>query len=105
MLELLTDFYTSDFMSELFFFKSEVSGDEVIALAAIRAKVYSLIYSTGNGEDEIIEIRNKLKGLNRSCVDMIGNIFIMIFIRYLYTLKKSNYMNFQDFIDIWPAYY
>ena len=77
--------YTSDFTSELFYFKSEVGGDEIIAFAAIRAKVYSLISSSGSGEEEIIEILNKLKGVNRSCVDMIGNIFIMVLICYLYT--------------------
>jgi hypothetical protein len=70
----LSDLYTSDKSSELFYFKSEVGVDEIVAFIAIRAKVYSLIsISSKNGKD-FIEILNKLKGVNRAAVEAMGMI-------------------------------
>ena len=37
----LSSLYTGDYASELFYFKSEVGGAEIIAFSAVRAKVYS----------------------------------------------------------------
>ena len=52
----------------------------------MRAKVYSLISSsTGNGK-ELLDILNKLKGVNQSCVDMLGNIIIKM-ILMCYSLR------------------
>ena len=91
----LSSLYTSEFTSELFYFKSEVGADEIIAFAAIRAKVYSLISSSGTGENEIIEILNKLKGVNRSCVDMIGEYSLYYYFEMLFIHIKSKYIIFR----------
>ena len=49
----LSDLFTSDKSLELFYFKSEVGVDEIVAFIAIRAKVYSLIsISSKNGQIE-----------------------------------------------------
>ena len=71
----LSGLYTNDYNSELFYFKSEVGADEIVAFVAIRAKVYSLISITEKNGRKIIEILNKLKGVNRSAVETIGLFF------------------------------
>ena len=95
----LSDLFNSDKSSELFYFKSEVGVDEIVAFVSIRAKVYSLIsISSKNGQD-FIEILNKLKGVNRASVEALGmvynstiNLITVIFIgfyRYLLCVLLS----------------
>ena len=49
----LSDLFSSDKSSELFYFKSEVGVDEIVAFIAIWAKVYTLIsISSKNGQIE-----------------------------------------------------
>ena len=64
--------FTNDYNSELFYFKSEVGGDDIVAFIALRAKVYSLIRVGEKRGEMIIEILNKLKGVNRDAVETIG---------------------------------
>ena len=68
----LSGLFTNDYNSELFYFKSEVGGDDIIAFIALRAKVYSLIRVGEKRGEMIIEILNKLKGVNRDAVERIG---------------------------------
>ena len=68
----LSGLFTNDYNSELFYFKSEVGGDDIIAFIALRAKVYSLIRVGEKRGEMIIEILNKLKGVNRDAVETIG---------------------------------
>ena len=42
----LSQLFTNKNNSELFYFKSEVGADEIVAFVALRAKVYSLISIT-----------------------------------------------------------
>ena len=56
----------------MFYFKSEVGGDDIVAFIALRAKVYSLIRVGEKRGEMIIEILNKLKGVNRDAVERIG---------------------------------
>ena len=60
----------------MFYFKSEVGADEIVAFVALRAKVYSLISITEKDGKKIIEILSKLKGVNKNAVDAIGMYFI-----------------------------
>ena len=68
----LSGLFTNDNNSELFYFKSEVGGDDIVAFIALRAKVYSLIRVGEKRGEMIIEILNKLKGVNRDAVETIG---------------------------------
>ena len=68
----LSGLFTNDYNSELFYFKSEVGGDDIVAFIALRAKVYSLIRVGEKRGEMIIEILNKLKGVNRDAVERIG---------------------------------
>lgn len=68
----LSGLFTNNYNSELFYFKSEVGGDDIIAFIALRAKVYSLIRVGEKRGEMIIEILNKLKGVNRDAVETIG---------------------------------
>ena len=68
----LSGLFTNDYNSELFYFKSEVGGDDIVAFIALRAKVYSLIRVGEKRGEMIIEILNKLKGVNRDAVETIG---------------------------------
>ena len=68
----LSGLFTNDYNSELFYFKSEVGGDDIVAFIALRAKVYSLIRIGEKRGEMIIEILNKLKGVNRDAVETIG---------------------------------
>ena len=71
----LSELYSRQFASELFYFKSEVGSDEILAFVAIRSKVYTLIRAE-SGEDPsetIIRILSKLKGVNKNYVDTLGN--------------------------------
>jgi hypothetical protein len=72
----LSELFTNDNNSELFYFKSEVGADEIVAFVALRAKVYSLISITEKDGKKIIEILSKLKGVNKNAVDAIGMYFI-----------------------------
>jgi hypothetical protein len=72
----LSELFTNDNNSELFYFKSEVGADEIVAFVALRAKVYSLISITEKDGKKIIEILSKLKGVNKNAVDAIGMFFI-----------------------------
>ena len=69
----LSRLYTNDNNSQLFYFKSEVGADDIIAFVALRAKVYSLIRVGEKRGEMLIEILNKLKGVNRGAVETIGN--------------------------------
>ena len=71
----LSELHTNDNNSELFYFKSEVGADKIVAFVALRAKVYSLISITEKNNRKIIEILNKLKRVNRSAVETIGMFF------------------------------
>ena len=68
----LSGLFTNDNNSELFYFKSEVGGDDIVAFIALRAKVYSLIRVGEKRGEMLIEILNKLKGVNRDAVETIG---------------------------------
>ena len=68
----LSGLFTNENNSELFYFKSEVGGDDIVAFVALRAKVYSLIRVGEKRGQMIIEILNKLKGVNRAAVETIG---------------------------------
>ena len=72
----LSELFTNDNNSELFYFKSEVGADEIVAFVALRAKVYSIISKTEKDGKKIIEILSKLKGVNKNAVDAIGMYFI-----------------------------
>ena len=76
----LSGLYTNDNNSELFYFKSEVGGDDIVAFIALRAKVYSLIRVGEKRGEMLIEILNKLKGVNRDAVETIGKRNILIFV-------------------------
>ena len=70
----LSELYSRQFTSELFYFKSEVGSDEILAFVAIRSKVYTLIRAE-SGEDPsetIIRILSKLKGVNKDYVNTLG---------------------------------
>ena len=69
----LSGLYTNDNNSQLFYFKSEVGADDIIAFVVLRAKVYSLIRVGEKRGEMLIEILNKLKGVNRGAVETIGN--------------------------------
>ena len=57
------------------FFKSEVSSSNIIAFIAIRAKVYSLISESSENGVSCLDILNKLKGVNKSSVEMLGELW------------------------------
>ena len=70
----LSELYSRQFTSELFYFKSEEGSDEILAFVAIRSKVYTLIRAE-SGEDPsetIIRILSKLKGVNKDYVNTLG---------------------------------
>ena len=68
----LSELFSLENASDLFYFKSEVGGDDILAFVAVRAKVYSLIRSSSKHGTQILEIISKLKGVNRSSVGLIG---------------------------------
>ena len=76
----LSGLFTNDNNSELFYFKSEVGGDDIVAFIALRAKVYSLIRVGEKRGEMLIEILNKLKGVNRDAVETIGKRNRLIFV-------------------------
>jgi hypothetical protein len=76
----LSGLFTNDNNSELFYFKSEVGGDDIVAFIALRAKVYSLIRVGEKRGEMLIEILNKLKGVNRDAVETIGKLNRLIFV-------------------------
>ena len=76
----LSGLFTNDNNSELFYFKSEVGGDNIVAFIALRAKVYSLIRVGEKRGEMLIEILNKLKGVNRDAVETIGKLNRLIFV-------------------------
>ena len=67
----LSELYSCENASDLFYFKSEVGTDRILGFIGIRAKVYSLI-RCGSSEEKILEIISKLKGVNKSSVEKIG---------------------------------
>ena len=76
----------------MFYLKSEVGGDDIIAFIALRAKVNSLIRVGEKRGEMIIEILNKLKGVNRDAVETIGkrdNFSVLGFYRYLLCVLLS----------------
>ena len=68
----LSPLFSSKNSAELFFFKSEVGSSNIIAFIAIRAKVYSLISESSENGVSCLDILNKLKGVNKSSVEMLG---------------------------------
>ena len=70
----LSELFSTKNISKLFYFKSEVGADEILAFIAIRAKVYTLIRAeNGDGVGEtIIKILSKLKGVNKDYVNTLG---------------------------------
>ena len=68
----LSGLFSLENASDLFYFKSEVGGDDILAFVGVRAKVYSLIRSSSKHGTQILEIISKLKGVNRSSVGLIG---------------------------------
>ena len=76
----LSGLFTNDNNSELFYFKSGVGGDNIVAFIALRAKVYSLIRVGEKRGEMLIEILNKLKGVNRDAVETIGKQNRLIFV-------------------------
>ena len=70
----LSELYSTKNISKLFYFKSEVGADEILAFIAIRAKVYTLIRAENGDEldETIIKILSKLKGVNRDYVNTLG---------------------------------
>ena len=70
----LSPLFTSANTAELFYFKLEVGRDEIVAFVAVIAKVYSLISSSTKDGKELLDISNKLKGVNRSCVKFLGTL-------------------------------
>lgn len=69
---ILSELFTEKYASDLFYFKSEVGADNILAFVAIRAKVYSLIRTNTKDGDTLLKIISKLKGVNRSSVEKLG---------------------------------
>jgi hypothetical protein len=69
---ILAELFTEEHASNLFYFKSEVGADSILAFVAIRAKVYSLIRTNTKDGNTLLEIISKLKGVNRSSVEKLG---------------------------------
>ena len=81
----LSELYSSENTADLFYFKSEVGGDDTLAFVGVRAKVYSLIRTSSKHGTQILEIISKLKGVNIASVGLIG---------------KNHYKNRTKFIFI-----
>lgn len=69
---ILSELHSKENASELFYFKSEVGAESILAFVAIRAKVYSLIHTNTKNGEELLEIISKLKGVNHDSVEALG---------------------------------